>query len=97
MAGDVRKLDEIRARTGELENHYIDELVAGRIDRRQFLRRGEHDRDVGDAARRDPGRLRKLVIVLVTRARRSQRRRAADQGRHADRRRRSRRRQPSTR
>ncbi len=37
---DVRKLDEIRAQRSELENHYIDELVAGRIDRRTFLRRG---------------------------------------------------------
>jgi peptide/nickel transport system substrate-binding protein len=37
---DVRKLDEIRAQRSQLENHYIDELVAGRIDRRTFLRRG---------------------------------------------------------
>ncbi|MGO9886281.1 MAG: ABC transporter substrate-binding protein [Solirubrobacteraceae bacterium] len=37
---DVRKLDEIRVQRTELENHYIDELVAGRIDRRTFLRRG---------------------------------------------------------
>jgi peptide/nickel transport system substrate-binding protein len=37
---DVRKLDEIRAQRSELENHYIDELVAGRVDRRTFLRRG---------------------------------------------------------
>ncbi len=36
----ARKLDEIRAERTELENHYIDELVAGRLDRRQFLRRG---------------------------------------------------------
>jgi peptide/nickel transport system substrate-binding protein len=37
---DIRKLDEIRAQRSELENHYIDELLAGHIDRRQFLRRG---------------------------------------------------------
>jgi len=36
----ARQLDEIRAERTELENHYIDELVAGRLDRRQFLRRG---------------------------------------------------------
>jgi peptide/nickel transport system substrate-binding protein len=36
----VQKLDEIRADRSELENHYIDELLAGRLDRRQFLRRG---------------------------------------------------------
>ncbi len=36
----VQRLDEIRAERSELENHYIDELVAGRLDRRQFLRRG---------------------------------------------------------
>ena len=37
---DIRKLDAIRVERTELENHYIDELLAGRIDRRQFLRRG---------------------------------------------------------
>ncbi len=37
---DVRKLDAIRAERTPLENHYIDELLAGHIDRRQFLRRG---------------------------------------------------------
>jgi peptide/nickel transport system substrate-binding protein len=36
----ARRLDEIRADRTELENHYIDELLAGRLDRRQFLRRG---------------------------------------------------------
>ena len=40
MATDHRKLDEIRDARSELENHYIDELVAGRLDRRQFMRRG---------------------------------------------------------
>jgi peptide/nickel transport system substrate-binding protein len=34
------ELDLIREGRSELENHYIDELVAGRLDRRQFLRRG---------------------------------------------------------
>ena len=33
-------LDRLRAGRSELENHYIDELVAGRLNRRDFLRRG---------------------------------------------------------
>jgi len=40
MGIDDRKLDQIRGERSELENHYIDELVAGRLDRRTFLRRG---------------------------------------------------------
>ncbi len=40
MATDHRKLDEIRDARSELENHYIDELVAGRLNRRQFMRKG---------------------------------------------------------
>src|SRR5450755_1074763 len=40
MSSNSRKLDEIRAGRSELENHYVDELLAGRLDRRQFLRRG---------------------------------------------------------
>src|ERR1700761_1574118 len=40
MGIDDRKLDQIRGDRSELENHYIDELVAGRLDRRTFLRRG---------------------------------------------------------
>src|ERR1700722_9366993 len=40
MGIDDRKLDQIRAERSELENHYIDEVVAGRLDRRSFLRRG---------------------------------------------------------
>src|ERR1700744_5527422 len=40
MGIDDRKLDQIRNQSSELENHYIDELVAGRLDRRSFLRRG---------------------------------------------------------
>ena len=40
MARDIRRLDHIRDDRSELENHYIDELVAGRISRRQFVRRG---------------------------------------------------------
>jgi peptide/nickel transport system substrate-binding protein len=40
MGIDDRKLDQIRGERSELENHYIDELVAGRLDRRSFLRRG---------------------------------------------------------
>ena len=37
---DTRMLDQIRAGQSELENHYVDELLAGCLDRRQFLRRG---------------------------------------------------------
>ncbi len=40
MAEDMRRLDAIRSASSELENHYIDELVAGRISRRDFVRRG---------------------------------------------------------
>src|SRR5450755_4459545 len=40
MAEEQRRLDAIRDRRSELENHYIDELVAGRISRRQFMRKG---------------------------------------------------------
>jgi peptide/nickel transport system substrate-binding protein len=40
MATDHGRLDAIRNSRSELENHYIDELVGGRIDRRQFMRRG---------------------------------------------------------
>jgi peptide/nickel transport system substrate-binding protein len=40
MATDHRKLDEIRDARSELENHYIDELMSGRLSRRQFMRKG---------------------------------------------------------
>ena len=40
MGIDDQQLDVIRSQRTELENHYIDELVAGRLDRRSFLRRG---------------------------------------------------------
>jgi peptide/nickel transport system substrate-binding protein len=40
MGIDDRQLDALRSERSELENHYIDELVAGRLDRRSFLRRG---------------------------------------------------------
>jgi peptide/nickel transport system substrate-binding protein len=40
MATDHRKLDEIRDARSELENHYIDELLSGRLSRRQFMRKG---------------------------------------------------------
>src|SRR6202020_1370375 len=33
-------LESIRGEHSEPENHYSDELVAGRLDRRSFLRRG---------------------------------------------------------
>ncbi|MGB0094893.1 MAG: ABC transporter substrate-binding protein [Solirubrobacteraceae bacterium] len=34
------ELDRLRIGRSEVENHYIDELVSGHLDRRQFLRRG---------------------------------------------------------
>jgi peptide/nickel transport system substrate-binding protein len=40
MGTDHTRLDAIRSGRSELENHYIDELVAGRISRRQFMRKG---------------------------------------------------------
>src|SRR6201995_5694203 len=40
MATDHTRLDTIRDARSELENHYIDELVAGRLSRRQFMRKG---------------------------------------------------------
>jgi peptide/nickel transport system substrate-binding protein len=40
MAKDTRKLDSIRRQRSELENHYIDEFVAGRVSRRDFMRKG---------------------------------------------------------
>jgi peptide/nickel transport system substrate-binding protein len=33
-------LDRLRTGRSEIENHYIDELAAGRLNRREFLRRG---------------------------------------------------------
>jgi peptide/nickel transport system substrate-binding protein len=40
MAKHASQLSTIRNDRSELENHYIDELVAGRISRRQFVRKG---------------------------------------------------------
>jgi peptide/nickel transport system substrate-binding protein len=37
---DNRRLGQLRAGQGEIENHVIDEYVAGRLSRRDFLRRG---------------------------------------------------------
>ena len=37
---DHRQLDSLRKNEGEIENHVIDEFVAGRISRREFMRRG---------------------------------------------------------
>ncbi|HYW28510.1 MAG TPA: hypothetical protein VE824_01780, partial [Gaiellales bacterium] len=35
-----RALGRIRGRRNDIENHVIDEFMAGRIDRREFFRRG---------------------------------------------------------
>ena len=35
-----RRVDAIRAQRNEIENHVIDEYAAGRISRREFIRRG---------------------------------------------------------
>jgi peptide/nickel transport system substrate-binding protein len=40
MRGGNGELDRLRSDRTELENHYIDELVSGHMDRRDFLRRG---------------------------------------------------------
>ena len=40
MNRNTRRLDEIRVQRSQVENHYIDELLAGRLNRRDFLRRG---------------------------------------------------------
>jgi peptide/nickel transport system substrate-binding protein len=40
MRGGNGDLDRLRGDRTELENHYIDELVSGRLDRRDFLRKG---------------------------------------------------------
>ena len=40
MKREETQLDRLRDGRSELENHYIDELVAGHIGRREFLRRG---------------------------------------------------------
>jgi peptide/nickel transport system substrate-binding protein len=40
MRGGNDELDRLRGERTELENHYIDELVSGRMGRRDFLRRG---------------------------------------------------------
>ncbi len=40
MPSPASKLDALRAGRSELENHYLDELAAGRIGRREFMRRG---------------------------------------------------------
>jgi peptide/nickel transport system substrate-binding protein len=40
MTRERAELDRLREGRTELENHYIDELVAGNVSRREFLRRG---------------------------------------------------------
>jgi peptide/nickel transport system substrate-binding protein len=40
MTPSARRLSDLRAARSEVENHYVDELLAGRLDRREFLRRG---------------------------------------------------------
>src|SRR5258708_31368896 len=37
---DHERLDQLRAGQGEIANHIIDEFAAGRLSRRDFLRRG---------------------------------------------------------
>lgn len=37
---DRKRLDTLRRQQGEIGNHLVDELVAGRLSRRDFLRRG---------------------------------------------------------
>jgi peptide/nickel transport system substrate-binding protein len=40
MDADHHRLDRVRQRSTEVENHVIDEFLAGRLTRRDFLRRG---------------------------------------------------------
>ena len=40
MNADNRRLDRLREGQGELGNHIIDEFAAGRLSRRDFIRRG---------------------------------------------------------
>jgi len=40
MDDNQRRLDEIRRQSSDLENSFIDELAAGRLSRREFVRRG---------------------------------------------------------
>ena len=40
MGESERRVDEVRRERSELENHMIDEYAAGRISRREFVRRG---------------------------------------------------------
>lgn len=40
MSTPSSKLDALRVGRSELENHYLDELVAGRLSRREFVRKG---------------------------------------------------------
>ncbi len=40
MNADQRRLGRLRADQGEIANHVIDEFAAGRLSRREFLRRG---------------------------------------------------------
>lgn len=40
MVGSDRQLDELRRNQSALENHVVDELLEGRLDRRTFIRRG---------------------------------------------------------
>ncbi|HXV96043.1 MAG TPA: hypothetical protein VD695_05810 [Gaiellaceae bacterium] len=40
MGEAKRRVDELRRTSTEVENHLIDELAAGKISRREFVRRG---------------------------------------------------------
>jgi peptide/nickel transport system substrate-binding protein len=40
VSENTRRLGRIRGQRNEIENHVIDEFIAGRIDRREFFRRG---------------------------------------------------------
>jgi len=37
---DYQRLDDLRKERGPIQEHVIDEFVAGRLSRRDFLRRG---------------------------------------------------------
>ena len=60
MSDTQRRVDAIRRRSGEVENHLIDEYRAGKISRREFVRRRAASIGMSLPARRVPrGRLRR--------------------------------------
>ena len=66
---DHRLLGRLRQGQGEIANHIIDEFAAGRLSRRDFIRRATVVGISVPALGVDPGRLRQLVVVTSRRVR----------------------------